>query len=195
MRRRAMAEYAVLIPWVQTEDGEALLLEIRSDKVRQPGEVCFPGGRMEPGETPRQTAVRETCEELGIRPEMIEILSEREPEVMGDGRTVYPVEARLRAVPDDLKLSEDEVSDVFTVSRSWFRSNGPRYYDLSVTPDEMLPAELRRYLANYAEFRRTGGTDYWEYEGRGIWGLTARIIRREVQNKWDFLANSSEEEI
>ena len=41
---------------------------------------------------------------------------------------------------------------------------------------------LRGYLANYGEFRRRGETYYWEYEGRGIWGLTARIINR-ILNK------------
>ena len=60
--------YAVLIPWVKKEDGDALLLEVRSEKVKQPGEVCFPGGRVEPGETTAEAAVRETCEELGLTP-------------------------------------------------------------------------------------------------------------------------------
>ena len=50
--------YAVLIPYVKTESGDALLLEIRSQKVRQPGEVCFPGGRMEPGETALDTIMQ-----------------------------------------------------------------------------------------------------------------------------------------
>lgn len=60
-----MTGYSVLMPFVTTENGDALLLEIRSDNVKQPGEICFPGGRIESGETPAETAVRETCEELG----------------------------------------------------------------------------------------------------------------------------------
>ena len=48
--------YAVLIPLVRTESGDALLMEVRSEKVRQPGEVCFPGGRSECGETAIGTA-------------------------------------------------------------------------------------------------------------------------------------------
>jgi 8-oxo-dGTP pyrophosphatase MutT (NUDIX family) len=58
-----MADYAVLIPFVTTEEGKALLLEVRSQLVKQPGEICFPGGRVEAGETPVETAVRETCED------------------------------------------------------------------------------------------------------------------------------------
>ena len=65
------AEYAILIPWVATGEGDALLLEVRSQLVRQPGEVCFPGGRAEPGESAVEAAVRETCEELGISPDTI----------------------------------------------------------------------------------------------------------------------------
>ena len=75
--------YAVLIPLVETESGNALLLEVRSEKVRQPGEICFPGGRSECGETVVETAVRETCEELGIEPSEIEVISELEPRSRG----------------------------------------------------------------------------------------------------------------
>ena len=201
-----MADYAVLIPFVTTEEGKALLLEVRSQLVKQPGEMCFPGGRVEAGETPVETAVRETCEELGLRPEDIEVFSEPEieTEMMADGRRVFSVKAQLRnllssdnAGPDNdvtgkaeasisrelslpLKLSRDEVAEVFLLPVSWIEGNGPEYYVLGEAADEELPEILRGYLANYGEFRRRGETYYWEYEGRGIWGLTARIINRIV---------------
>ena len=185
-----MSEYAVLIPWVKTEYGDALLLEVRSDKVRQPGEICFPGGRIEDGESPSEAAIRETAEELGIIADRIRICSKPVIEVMGDGRVVYSVEAVLDigvTAPDagefaldtgGLSISYDEVADVFLVPRKWLEENPPGFYDLSVTEDRDLPAELAKYLARYGDYRRTGSTDYIEYEGRGIWGLTARIIRR-----------------
>ena len=77
-------------------------------------------------------------------------------------------------------LSGDEVAEVFLLPLDWLRENDPEYYDLSVTPDEELPAKLRGFLANYGAFRRRGETYYMEYEGRGIWGLTARIIRQII---------------
>ena len=80
--------YAILVPLVETDSGDALLLEVRSQFVRQPGEVCFPGGRAEAGETAAEAAVRETCEELGIEPGAIELLSELPPLTMGDDRKV-----------------------------------------------------------------------------------------------------------
>ena len=171
------AKYSILIPWVESDVGDALLLEVRSQLVRQPGEVCFPGGRAEPGESVIDAAVRETCEELGIGPDAIEVISELEPLTMGDGRLVYPVSARLHIkYLERLELSEDEVAEVFLLPAKWLKENPPAHYDLASTPDEDLPEKLRAYLANYGEYRKTGRTDYLEYEGHGIWGLTARII-------------------
>ena len=207
-----MADYAVLIPFVTTEEGKALLLEVRSQLVKQPGEICFPGGRVEAGETPVETAVRETCEELGLKPEDIEVISEpeTETEMMSDGRRVFSVKAEIKCLSNaaigsheirpyahgaqenrpyesgaheldkSLTLNEAEVADVFLLPVSWIEGHEPEYYVLGEAADEELPEILRGYLANYGEFRRRGETFYWEYEGRGIWGLTARIINRIV---------------
>lgn len=197
-----MADYAVLIPFVTTEEGKALLLEVRSQLVKQPGEICFPGGRVEAGETPVETAVRETCEELGLKPEDIEVISEpeTETEMMADGRRVFSVKAEIKCLSNaaigsqefgpyahgaheldkTLTLNKAEVADVFLLPVSWIEGHAPEYYVLGEAADEELPEVLRGYLANYGEFRRRGETYYWEYEGRGIWGLTARIINRIV---------------
>ena len=176
-----MTEYAVLVPIVEAENGEALLMEVRSEKVKQPGEICFPGGRIEEGEKPTDTAVREACEELGICPDVITIGGEPELQVMGDGRRVWAVRARVDINDlSDITLSEDEVSEAFLLPVNWLRDNPVRNYDLSRTSDEELPEKLMEYLSHYSGFRSTGETDYWEYEGHGIWGLTARIIRRFI---------------
>jgi hypothetical protein len=106
------------------------------------------------------------------------VISELEPLIMGDGRSVHPVTARLHI--DDIEslvLSEDEVTEVFLLPVKWLDKNPFVHYDLAVTPDGELPEKLRAYLANYGEYRKTGQTDYIEYDGHGIWGLTARIIK------------------
>ena len=175
--------YAVLIPLVKTESGDALLLEVRSEKVRQPGEVCFPGGRSECGETIIDTAVRETCEELGLEPDNIEVISELDPLIMGDGREIYPAEARLNIDDiEEMTLSADEVSEVFLLPLDWLKENPPIHYDLAETRDEDLPDKLLGYLSHYGSYREYGETDWLEYKGHGIWGLTARILTERFQN-------------
>ena len=65
-------EYAVLIPLMEKEDGFHVLLEKRGALVPQPGEISFPGGRMEEfDQGAAETAVRETCEELGVEQKAI----------------------------------------------------------------------------------------------------------------------------
>ena len=172
-------KYAVLIPWVKTAEGDALLLEVRSEHVPQPGEVCFPGGQMEPGETAAETAVRETCEELGICPSSVEVLSELGMDTMGNGRKIFPVTARIDPESlDSLTISDCEVADVFLLPAEWLEKNPPAYYDFANMADEELPAKLLFYLSRYADYRYRGDTDYYEYEGHAIWGLTARLIKQ-----------------
>ena len=73
----ATAAYAVLVPVAETAEGLSLLYEVRSPALHHhSGEVCFPGGRMEPGETPQSCALRETWEELGIPRPAVEVVAE-----------------------------------------------------------------------------------------------------------------------
>ena len=174
-----MDRYAVLIPWITTQYGESILLEVRSQYVRQPGEVCFPGGKIEPGESAAEAAVRETCEELGLEPVDIDITGIMDPLVMGDGREVYPVAGRIRRIDtNSLDFSSDEVEEVFLLPFDRPEDYAWSHFDLAATPDEALPEKLRGYLSHYGEYRKTGATDYLEYDGHGIWGLTARIIQK-----------------
>ncbi len=171
------ALYAVLIPWLKTEYGDALLLEVRSDKVKQPGEICFPGGRIEAGETAEMAAVRETCEELGVQASEIVIIGEHDSLIMGDGREIHIVEAVLNVDSiSTLNLSEDEVAEVFLLPAEWLAAHEITHYVLSDTSDDDLPNKLRSYLSHYGDYRYKGETDYIEYDSHGIWGLTARII-------------------
>ena len=70
----AKGSYAVLCPLTELPEGLSLLYEVRAANLRQGGEVCFPGGRMEPGETPEVCALRETEEELAIPRETVQLI-------------------------------------------------------------------------------------------------------------------------
>ena len=168
---------AILIPIVRDKDEPALLMEVRSLKVRQPGEVCFPGGHIEAGETCMDAALRETYEELGIRPSSVNVLPGMEPEWHMEKKYVYPVLAEIDPFePESLLLRQEEVSEVFTMPFSWLLSHEPAVYDISDPESEKLPVILRQYLRNYQRGPNT--TYYWAYEQYGIWGLTARLLVR-----------------
>ena len=168
---------AILIPIVRDKDEPALLMEVRSLNVRQPGEVCFPGGHIEEGETCMDAALRETYEELGIRPSSVNVLPGMEPEWHMEKKYVYPVLAEIDPFePERLLLRREEVSEVFTMPFSWLLSHEPAVYDISDPESEKLPVILRQYLRNYKRGPNT--TYYWAYEQYGIWGLTARFLVR-----------------
>ncbi len=168
---------AILIPIVRDKDGPALLMEVRSMNVWQPGEICFPGGHIEAGENCTDTALRETYEELGIRPSSVNVLQRMEPEWHLEKMFVYPVLAEIDPFePECLLLRQEEVSEVFTMPFSWLLSHEPAVYDISDPESEKLPDILRQYLRNY--HRSPNTTYYWAYEQYGIWGLTARFLVR-----------------
>ena len=168
---------AILIPIVRDKDEPALLMEVRSLNVLQPGEVCFPGGHIEAGENCIDTALRETYEELGILPSSVNVLQRMEPEWHKAKMSVYPVLAEIDPFePERLLLRQEEVSEVFTMPIAWLLSHEPAVYDISDPESEKLPVILRKYLRNYKRGNDT--TFYWAYEQYGIWGLTARLLVR-----------------
>ncbi|WP_288160786.1 NUDIX hydrolase, partial [Streptococcus pneumoniae] len=71
---------AVLVPLVQVNGEWHILFEVRSLIMRkQPGDISFPGGKLDGSETAQEAALRETHEELGIPPESVEILGQLSP--------------------------------------------------------------------------------------------------------------------
>ncbi len=76
MRKYDYLNSAVLIPLVMINGEFNFLFEKRAAHIRQGGEVCFPGGEVDPDidSSFRETAVRETVEELGISKEKIKII-------------------------------------------------------------------------------------------------------------------------
>lgn len=172
-------ENAVLIPFVE-KDGEAhILFEIRSDKVPQPGEVCFPGGRVEEKEKPQDCAVRETVEELGIPKHLIKVLGPFDVLHNYTNVTIYPF-VGLISYEDvkNVKLNEDEVKEIFLVPVSFFMEQEPFVYQYEVVPQigEDFPYHMLDCADKYNWRRGRCTVPIFQYEDKTIWGITARIL-------------------
>ena len=109
--------YAVLVPLVEREGELSVLYEVRARTLRrQPGEVCFPGGRMEAGETAEDCALRETWEELAIPPSAVHVLGRLDFIAHRANFLMQPVLARVDgAALDAMCPSPAEVEETFLV--------------------------------------------------------------------------------
>jgi len=176
----AARSYAVLCPLVEGEDGLALLFEVRAPQLRQGGEVCFPGGRMEPGESILDCALRETEEELSIPREEVRPLGTPDFICSQRGFLLHPVLGLVSpAGLEALRPSPAEVAAVFTVPLSFFRETEPEVwrYDLVPRVPEDFPYAAVGIPRTYPWSRGRTEVPIWRYQGRAVWGMTARLVR------------------
>ena len=178
-------EYAVLVPLAQRPEGLCLLYEVRADTLgRQPGEVCFPGGRMEAGEDPAACALRETWEELAIPPERIQVVAQLDFLTHQGGFAMYPVLGILSPEGvEQLRPSPAEVKETFWVPVDWLRAHPPAVYTYKLIPDvkDDFPYDRIGFSQGY---RWRGGhvdVPIYDWPGHPIWGLTGRITRRLME--------------
>lgn len=181
----ARGEFAVLVPLVETEQGLSLLYEVRSGGIRQPHEVCFPGGRMEPGETPAVCALRETEEELGIPASAIQVIAPLDFLYLRSDALMHPVLASVApSALTQMRPSPDEVADTFLVPVQWLAEHPPTLYRYPLRPmiDGDFPYDSVRVAMPYPW--GDGRMEVPVYEGLPypLWGLTARITYYLLKN-------------
>lgn len=176
-------KFAVLLPLVEVNDEVHILFEVRSLTMRrQPGEVCFPGGKIEKGEDPQKAAVRETSEELGIQESEIIDVFPLDFMVSAFGTIIYPFAGRI----SDLNAvipNEAEVGEVFTVPLSFFKKNQPDSYKINfqVEPEDGFPFDLIIGGENYNWQTRSMDEYFYSTNGKVIWGLTARVLTHFIE--------------
>jgi len=148
---------AVLIPLLQ-QDGEwHLLFTRRTDKVEShKGQVSFPGGACDEGETtPEETALREANEEIGIDPQKVRVLGHITNMITVTSFRVTPVVGVIEW-PTVLHLGKDEVERVFTIPLNWLAQKSNRW-------EFNMPGRNRSLIV------------YQPYDGELLWGATARM--------------------
>jgi 8-oxo-dGTP pyrophosphatase MutT (NUDIX family) len=158
-REGALIPAAVLVPLVNRPEGLQLLLTQRSAHLADhPGQISFPGGRLDAGDIDHTAAaLRETTEEVGVPPEKVEVLGQLSPYETVTGYAVRPVVGWIEP-PFEVKPDPVEVDDVFEV-----------------------PLEFILDTANHQRHYRMLGTirrDYWAipWFSRYIWGATAAML-------------------
>ena len=155
-----------------------ILFEVRALNISQAGEVCFPGGKIEDGEPPLKAAFRETYEELNLDQSCF-TFKKALPKLTLKGQSTlqsYLVELR----PDfekKLRLSKNEVAQVFEVELSWFKNHKAQVYPLDDV--NKVPPDLAAFLRNYPPL--SGQTLYWQKGPFVIWGLTAQILKNALE--------------
>ncbi|HEX6033287.1 MAG TPA: CoA pyrophosphatase [Anaerolineales bacterium] len=148
---------AVLIPLVWHDAEWHLLFTRRTDIVEShKGQVSFPGGACDEGETtPEQTALREAEEEIGIFPHDVRVLGRLSNLITITYFRVTPVVGVVRW-PVVFRVGAHEVARVFTIPLAWLANSANRW-------EFEMPGRTRSLIA------------YHPYDGELLWGATARM--------------------
>jgi peroxisomal coenzyme A diphosphatase NUDT7 len=176
---------AVLIPLVQVNKAWHILFEVRSRTMRkQPGDISFPGGRIDSTDrSPLEAAIRETHEELGIDPAEIQIVGRLSPYIASSSFVIYPFVAAMAYNPKIHTFNKEEVEEVFTVPVQWLLQYEPYMHKVSVefVPPSDFPFDK---IMNGTQYRwRSRAMEEWfyDYENYTIWGMTARILKHFIE--------------
>ncbi len=157
---RVLVPAAVLVLLVAQADGLSILFTQRTSHLaHHAGQISFPGGRMEAGDAdPVAAALRETEEEIGIRPDEVDVLGRLDDYVTVTGFQVTPIvgliHPPLTLVPDPF-----EVAEVFEVPLAFILDQGNHQTHSRVTAS----GERRFYYA-------------MPFQDRYIWGATAGML-------------------
>lgn len=173
---------SVLVPLVlrpgQDASPTVLLTQRTAHLKAHAGQISFPGGRREDSDADAvATALREAHEEVGLRPERVEVIGQLPPYITGTGFIVTPVVGLVQAAPHelqalDLRADPFEVADIFEVPLDFL----------------MDPANHQQRLGRLGEMEVRFFAMPWQPSGRDedyfIWGATAAMLR----NLYRFLA-------
>lgn len=175
-------EYAVFLPLLWQNEGWHILYEVRSQHISQPGDVSFPGGRVEKNETSQNAAIRETMEELNVSADKIEIWGEIDY-IVQSKRTIHCFVGQLHCQDWQALAYNEEVDHLFVVPLDYLRKTKPIYYDLpqSVKEESNFPFDRIRNGQKYAFSNQVAHIPFYEGLEETIWGMTAQFTDCFIQ--------------
>ena len=148
---------AVLIAVTDRSEPGVILTHRPPDMRAHPGQVAFPGGKLDPGEDAVEAALREAREELAIAAANVQVIGASDRFVTGSGYDVTPV---LGLVPPDLPIAPNPAEVA-----GWFEA--PLGYLLDPANYAYKETEWQGRVRPYIEI---------EWHGHRIWGVTAAIL-------------------
>lgn len=169
---------SVVLPVINIDGEESILLEVRGNNLKhQPGEISFPGGRVEQNENPKNAAIREFCEELMCGENSINIITKLNQYIAPAKGVIYTYLGR--AINIDLNIKNDEVEKLITVPISFFKKTKPMVYHNKVytKASSDFPFEEMNISTRYFDYTFENEVIFYKYEQHVIWGITAHIIR------------------
>ncbi|WP_071627044.1 NUDIX hydrolase [Poseidonibacter lekithochrous] len=183
---------AVLIPLIKIKGEYYILFQKRAAHIRQGGDICFPGGKFEEGvdKNFKQTALRETKEELGIGKKDIKIIGQLDTYVAPIGAVIesFVAVVKKRALKT-MNIDKNEVEKTILIPLSFFKETKAEEYTLSheIQPyryneegekEVLFPVEELGFPDTYKKPWGNKRHKIWvyKYEGEVIWGITSVII-------------------
>ncbi len=156
---RKLRAAAVLVAVIHAPGGPELLLTKRSPRLKHhPGQVAFPGGKLDAADVDATAAaLREAHEEVGLPPESVDVVGTLPPHETVTGFTVTPVLAI--APPFTPRLEVGEVAEAFTVPFA------------HIADPANFTIERRRWRGTWRSYYTVPYGPYY------IWGATARMLR------------------
>lgn len=191
-----MKRCSVLIPLVNINGEYNIIFEIRNNKLNSnPGEICFPGGVIEEGENPKEAALRECFEEIGLGEEQLEIISELDFYVSPNNILIYPFLGVAKDSKEDIinsiSINKQEVEEILVVPLEYFMNYEPEvtYSKILNVPKEDFPFHNIIGGKDYKFREGKYKVIFYKYDKYVIWGMTARILENFLNLYRNFYNN------
>lgn len=170
---------SVMIPIISIDGKLHVLFEKRAlHLATQPGEICFPGGMVEPDESYDEAVIRETSEELNLPPDKIELIGQMDSVATNFDMLIHCFVGIVHEEMSAIQPSSDEVAYLFAVSLDEILDTEPSKHILhgSFNPSQDFPFDKIPQGKNYNFKSRDYEVLFYPYKHDIIWGLTAKML-------------------